>query len=122
MDDKRIEKNRGKEWRAPFCDIFEYQDRFEVLLDMPGVDEKDLDITFQNGILEILGHTSVTDREKFHSARREYLPADFRREFSLSEQNIAVDKINAELKDGELKLVMPKSEKVKPRKIEIKSL
>ena len=120
MDDKRVEK-RNKEWRAPFCDIFEYQDRFEVLLDMPGVDEKDLDITFQNGILEIVGHTSVTERDKFHSARHEYFSGDFKREFSLSEQNIAVDKINAELKDGELKLIMPKSEKVKPRKIEIKS-
>ena len=115
-------KNYEKTWRAPLCDIFEYKDRFEVYLDMPGVEQKNLDITFQNGALSITGHIEKENRGSLKASRKEYIQADFKREFALSEQNVAVDKINAELKNGELKLTLPKSEQVKPRKIEVKSI
>lgn len=123
MSNKQIETTTHEnKWRTPLCDIFEDADKFEVLLDMPGVDKKCLDVTFQNGILSITGHVEKKECSTAEASRREYISTDFRREFSLSDQNIAVDKIKAELKDGELKLTLPKSEKVKPRKIDVKSI
>jgi len=121
MNEKEL-STYDQEWRTPACDILESKENFEILLDMPSVDEKNLDITFQNGTLCIIGHANISDHANMHCARNEYHQGDFKREFSLSEQNIAVDTIKAELKNGILKLTLPKSEKVKPRKIEVKNI
>ncbi len=124
MGDKELTtREREKDWRTPPCDIIEDADAYRVKLDMPGVSEQGLEVTYQNGSLSIIGRVDDQQRmEKFRSGRREYTPHDFRREFAISEQHVDVDKINAELRNGELILTLPKSETVKPRKIEIKAM
>ena len=110
-----------KDWRTPPCDIVEDVESYKVILDMPGVDDKNLEVTYQNGSLSIVGRVSRQERdERFRSARREYAARDFKREFALSEEHVDVDKINAELRNGELILTLPKSETVRPRKIEVR--
>lgn len=123
MSNKELTPNgQNRNWRTPACDICELKDKFEVLLDMPGVTKDELEITYQNGSLYVTGHVKKHDNEQLKSSKREYVAADFRREFTISDQSVAVDKIEAALENGELKLTLPKSENTKPRKIEIKTL
>ena len=123
MNDKQVPtKQREQQWRTPLCDIFEDTDGYHIAMDMPGVEDKNLEITFQNGSLTVAGKVSGSEAAAgFRPARREYAPYDFRREFTIAERNVAVDKITAELRNGELLLRLPKSETVKPRKIEVKT-
>jgi HSP20 family molecular chaperone IbpA len=120
MTETETKKTTEQEWRTPYCDILERKDCFEIILDMPGIKEENLEITFQGGTLNITGKICKCKKEGLEVMKLEYIPVDFKREFTISEQNIAIDKINAELKNGELRIKLPKSENVKPRKIEIK--
>ena len=102
---------------VPPVDIFEVDDGLVVLADLPGVDKDGVDIRVDNGILTILGR--VTNRPIGDSLRNEFMLLDYYRQFELSEQ-VEVGKISAELKNGVLRLHLPKAEAAKPRQIEVK--
>jgi len=91
---------------APRVDVLETDDELVVLADFPGVAPSDLDIRFENGELAVHG-------------RRENGVASYFRNFRINEQ-VAADKIEAELKQGVLTLRLPKVEAVKPRRIAVK--
>lgn len=111
-----------REWRTPPCDIIEEREAYLMMLDMPGVEEKNLEVTYQNGSLSIIGRVSeIAHGNQFRAARREYTINNFKREFAVSEAHVRVDKISAELRNGALILTLPKSETIKPRRIEVKA-
>jgi HSP20 family protein len=87
--------------------------------DLPGVSAEGLEIDFEDLQLTIRG--SVPDRgsgrQFLHS---EYGIGDFHRVFTLSE-TIDPDRISAEIRDGVVKITLPKVEQAKPRRIEVKS-
>jgi HSP20 family protein len=93
---------------APRIDILERDDAVVVHADLPGVSPSDVDVRFENGELSVHGRRSEGRGER----------VNFFRTFTLSEQ-IASDKINAELKHGVLTLNLPKVEAVKPRRIAV---
>lgn len=103
---------------VPRFDIWETEDELVLYGDMPGVKAESLDIQFENNQLVIYGRACPRyEGRKFVHA--EYGIGDFHRSFSIGE-TIDASKIFAELSGGVLTLHLPKSEKVKPRKIEVK--
>jgi HSP20 family protein len=107
-------------WR-PAVDIKEEADRFLITADLPGVDPKNIEITMDNGVLTIKGERqSEASEEKEGFKRVERVSGTFYRRFSLPDTADA-ERIEAKGKDGVLEVVLPKHEKVQPRKIEVKS-
>jgi HSP20 family molecular chaperone IbpA len=102
----------------PAVDIFESEEEITLLADMPGVSGGRVNIDLQEGQLVISGEVEpeTSDQEKYLT--REYEVGRFHRHFSLSDR-IDQDRITATMKDGVLRLILPKAEKAKPRKIEV---
>jgi HSP20 family protein len=108
------------EW-MPAVDIREETDRFVLKADVPGVDPKDIDITMENGALTIRGQRTGEKREERDGYRRvERVSGSFFRRFVLPDTADS-DKISAESRNGVLEVVIPKQEKVQPRRITVKS-
>ena len=113
-----LERTRTATTFIPRCDIIESQDALIIYGDLPGVGPDDLDVQFENGRLMIHGRVAPRhqDREFLYG---EYGIGDYYREFEIFEE-IDPENISAELKNGVLCLRLPKSEAVKPRRIEVK--
>jgi HSP20 family molecular chaperone IbpA len=103
---------------TPAVDIIEHSDDVVLLADMPGVDDKSVDLTLEKSLLTIHGRVEPETRTEHHLVFSEYGTGDYERTFNLSEE-IDREKITATMKDGVLKMVLPKSEKAKTRKIPI---
>lgn len=104
---------------VPRIDIWEGEHELILYGDLPGVSPENLDIRFENRELTIHGkveprHGDVT------FLYGEYGIGDFHRSFTIGEA-IDAEKITAEMHGGVLMLHLPKSEKVKPRRIEVKA-
>lgn len=104
---------------SPRFDIVETAEELTLYGDFPGVRPEDLDIRFENQELVVHGKVQPRqgDERRFE---REYGIGDFYRKFAVSE-SIDPQKISAELKNGVLTLHLPKSEAVKPRKIQVRA-
>jgi HSP20 family protein len=105
---------------TPAVDIFENDSAITVLADMPGVKAQDLKIDLRDSVLTLSGHVSGPDKPARKSVLREYEAGTFFRQFTLSEM-IDQAKIDAKLKDGVLRLELPKLERAKPRQITVKT-
>jgi HSP20 family protein len=101
---------------APVVDIFENDDEILLHADMPGVSKEDVNVNVDNGTLTISGIRNMDF--KGAATWEEFGDVEYQRVFSVP-QSIDVSKVNAELKDGVLRLHLPKSEAAKPRQIEI---
>lgn len=103
----------------PQFDIRETDDELVMYGDMPGVGPEDLDIRFENGELTIFG--KVPPRyENVEFLYSEYGVGNYHRVFAIGE-TIDVEKISAEMSHGVLIVHLPKSEKAKPRRIEVRA-
>ena len=102
-------------------DVAETETAFEVKMDLPGVSAENVDIQIDNNTLTVRGHrsdeTEDTDEER-HFHRVERYSGSFSRSVLLP-NSINEDEAVAEFKDGVLKIVIPKTEDAKPRKIQI---
>ena len=103
---------------APAVDIEESEGELVLWADVPGASEDDLEITLDKGVLTIAAAVPRGDRPSYHLAHREYGVGDYRRVFTLSD-SIDQDGIEASLKNGVLKLTLPKSVPARPRQIQI---
>jgi HSP20 family protein len=131
MADKDLEIEEKKEAQAtgestrnvpvfiPAVDIYESENALTLLADMPGVPIENVDIDLDSDQLTIRGGMSQTE-ETGKVLFREYTAGDYHRQFTLS-SDIDRARIQASMKDGVLKLVLPKAEAAKPRKIAVKS-
>jgi HSP20 family protein len=110
-------------FRTPLANITEEDDAFAITAELPGLDKGDIEITIQDGTLEIKGEVKEEKKEEKEGelVRREYRSSSYYRAFSLPD-NIDENKIDANLEKGILSLKIPKVEPVKPekKKIEIK--
>lgn len=115
-----IETNFGTEEWAPAVDIKETGNDFVIHADLPGVKSDDIEVTAENGVLTIKGERESTkEEEKDNYKRVERFSGSFMRRFTLPE-SADLEKISAKTKDGVLELVIPKAEKNKPKRIDIK--
>ena len=119
-----VHPERARRGRAyvPNADIIENDDEFLVLADVPGVKAGNVDVTYEQGILEI--HAQVEprrDEARTNYLLREYGVGDYYRSFRLGGQ-IDVAGIQAELKNGVLTLHLPKATPAKRKQIEVKAM
>ena len=103
---------------TPDVDIFESDKEITLLADMPGVTTENLSIDLRDDVLTLIGETESDGGETEEPIVIEYGVGKYHRQFTLSEV-IDQAKISAELKDGVLRLVLPKVEKATPRKIAV---
>jgi HSP20 family protein len=104
----------------PHVDIEESENSYAIKADLPGMDKKDVSITVENGTLCISGEKkaeSKREKGKYYHLERSY--GSFSRSFALPD-DIETGKIEAAMNNGVLTLTLPKSEKAKPRSIEVK--
>jgi len=105
---------------TPAVDIFETEKEITLLADMPGVKSADLDIDLRDNMLTLDGDVKAPEGTDEVDVIREYRTGKYYRQFTLS-QLIDQAKIAAELKDGVLRLQIPKVEAATPRRIAVKS-
>ena len=103
----------------PPVDIYEDETGFTLTADLPGVSKERLGVKVNGDNLLIEGDVSVPAPEDMELVYAEILASSYRRSFTLSRE-LDASKIEANLKDGVLKLRIPKAEEARPRKIEIK--
>jgi HSP20 family protein len=102
----------------PAYEIKETKEAWGVTVQLPGVAKDGLEITAEEGQLRILGRRSWKQPEGWTALHRESADAAF--ELALAHDNaIDTDKIAAELRDGVLRISLPKHEAIKPRKISV---
>jgi HSP20 family molecular chaperone IbpA len=114
------ERTRDRLAFVPRADIYETDEAIYVVADMPGVDESSLDITLEKGVLTLNGTVEPEAPEGYSLAYAEYRVGDYTRSFSLSNE-IDQGAIEATLKDGVLRLTLPKVTEAQTRKIAVKA-
>jgi HSP20 family molecular chaperone IbpA len=115
-----VETTRNGRTFMPHVDIYETEHNVVLLADMPGVNEESIDITLEKNILTIAGFSEPQAPEKFEPAYSEYRFGNYKRTFALSDE-VDRDQIEATVNNGVLRLVMPKAEAAKTRKIKVKA-
>ncbi|MDP6556838.1 MAG: Hsp20/alpha crystallin family protein [Pirellulaceae bacterium] len=106
---------------VPSIDLVERENEFEVTVDLPGLKPKQVTVEFKDGALWITGERKEEKEEKdktYHRIERSY--GEFRRVLPLSSA-VKDDEIEAKFTDGVLKVLVPKTEEAKTRRIEVKS-
>lgn len=110
---------------APRVDIIEYDDRFELLCDLPGVDEREIELTMAANVLTLKGEKKapLADNEQKRDRkvyRDEIWYGSFQRTISLP-QGVDTERVTATGKNGVLAVTIPKRDEAKQRRIQIKS-
>jgi HSP20 family protein len=107
---------------VPAVDVHEYADRFELHIDIPGVEPNNVELTLNGGILTLAGQREQkrpdNRREELESLRIERGQGSFYRRFVLPD-TVDGEKVNATGKDGVLTVTVPKQAKAMPRRIQI---
>ena len=116
-----VERPAERRTVPPDVDIIETPERSVLVADLPGCDSQSVDIHVENEVLTIRARRAddaVADHEASYT---EYQGFDFERSFSVSEL-IDTTRIEATVKDGILRVVLPKAEEAKPKKIAVKTI
>ena len=116
----QVERTRSTTVYTPDVDILEKEDGIIVFADMPGADEKSVDITLEKDVLSIYARVEPEVPEKHQLLHAEYGMGDYQRSFTISNE-IDRDRIEARVKNGVLRLVLPKAPAAKTRKIAIQA-
>ena len=105
-------------WTPP-VDVFEDENGFVIKIEAPEVKREDINVTLDRNVLTISGERRLENEEKrdsYHRIERSY--GKFFRSFTLS-PNANLEAVNAEFKDGVLRLSIPKKEETKPKQIQV---
>ena len=104
---------------SPAVDIYETEGEIVVKAELPGMDRKDIALNLENNVLTLRGERRFekeTKEENYHRIERSY--GGFSRAFSIP-ATVDEEKIQADYKDGVLKILLPKKEQAKPKQIQI---
>lgn len=104
----------------PAADVIEKPDAIHLLIDLPGVDQKGLEVTIEEHTLRIRGKSAVTETRADAALHREFEPTDFERSFRLT-TDLDEARISASLRNGLLRVTLPKAAKAKPRQIAVQT-
>ncbi len=118
--EETAERTREGRVFIPRSDIYELDDQIVIVADLPGVDEKSVDITLEKNILTINALVDPLVPQGYTLAYSEYETGDYQRSFRLSNE-IDRENIQASLKDGVLRLYLPKAKEAQLRKISVKA-
>jgi HSP20 family molecular chaperone IbpA len=112
------EKTVPGRFYVPYSDIYETDEALTVLMEMPGVERKDVSIAVENNVLRVDGKIDFTKYEGMEPVYTEFNVGHYTRSFALSGK-IDREKISAQLEDGVLVLTLPKAKEAQPRRIAI---
>ncbi len=104
---------------APRADIFETDTAFVILADMPGVGPDGVEVVADSHTLSVRGTVSRSPANA-EVEHREFELADYHRAFTLTE-DLDTDRISGTLRDGVLRVEIPKSERMQPKKIPVRA-
>jgi HSP20 family protein len=119
FDDRAYLTGESVGW-TPSCDIYEDAEGVTLRFELAGVEPKDVDVRFENGVLTVRGERKLESDEKranYHRIERSY--GTFTRSFSLP-GTLDPERIKAETKNGVLSITLPKKAEAKPRAIQVK--
>jgi HSP20 family molecular chaperone IbpA len=107
--------------RAPSADVMEDQNEIRLMLELPGMRADDVEVSMENNILTISGEKKEERQEenqerRWHLSERRY--GRFSRSFVLP-RDVEQDRIQANFENGVLSVTIPKSEKARPRRIQV---
>jgi HSP20 family molecular chaperone IbpA len=105
---------------SPRTDVFETKDAIVVVADMPGVEEKNLEIVLERNVLTLRGKAEFEAPKEYNLLFSEYADGDYERSFVLSD-GVDRDGIDASLKHGVLRLRLPKIREAQARRITVKT-
>jgi HSP20 family protein len=114
------ERTRARKAYVPRADIFETNEAIVVVADMPGVDQNSLDITVEKNVLSINGFVEPVHPDNYSLVYAEYEEGDYQRRFTLSNE-VDQDNIQATVKNGVLRLHLPKTGPAQAKKISVKA-
>jgi HSP20 family protein len=113
-----VERTKPRKVLKPDVDIIERKNNTVLTADLPGVDEHSVDITLENNVLIIKGTVEQKIPTGYRLAYGEYEVGDYERAFTLSDE-VDKERIQASVKNGILRLVLPKSAAAMTRKIAV---
>ena len=121
IDEKRNweEALERESWAAPMVDIYETNDDYFLIANMPGVSKEDVKVKLEDGDLVIMGRVNFLGELRRKYLMKEIDSSNYFRKFKISD-SVDKDKIDAKLENGRLLVYLPKLERVKPKTIEIK--
>lgn len=114
----KVETTKARRVYTPAVDIVDKKDHILLIADMPGVDEKHVDITLEKDELTIYGTVEAQLPQNHRLAVAEYGIGDYRRVFIVP-NDIDREKIQASMKNGVLRVILPKLDTAKTRKIAV---
>lgn len=115
---EKTERIRDRRVYLPRTDIYETQDGLVLVMDVPGVDEKSVEVTLEKNVLTISAYPAYPAYAGYSLAYAEYGEGDFQRSFKLSDE-IDRTKIEAKVKNGVLYLNLAKAIAEQPHKISV---
>lgn len=107
-------------WFSPTCNLAESESEYEVTLDLPGLKPEDFNVELRHGELWITGERKLEEEQQgktWHRVERQY--GQFKKMIRLGE-DVDPEGIDAQYRDGVLRITVPKTEVSKPRKIAVK--
>ncbi len=113
-----IDEIQNQPYKAPLVNITEDENSFFIIADLPGVRKDNVELKIEENSLSIIGKVDFDKNAKSKFILREKRTGNYLRSFKLGD-SIDQEKIEATLENGQLLLMLPKKESVKPRSIEI---
>ena len=111
---------RAQRTVRPRTDLFETQDAWLLVVDLPGTDESGIDVSVEKSVLTIKADPEHVHPEGFDYVHTEFLPRRFERSFRLPE-GVDITGVDANVKNGVLRLTVPKSSEARPQQIAVKA-
>lgn len=117
-DRKNVESTRGYFYITPDCDIYETDEGYKIIFEIPGIEKNDINLKVEKDVLALTAECSKQPVEGHNCLREEMLFSGYQRSFNL---NNVVDtgQIQADYKGGVLTLTLPKKEEKKTKEIKV---
>lgn len=112
------EKTVPGHYYIPYADIHETDEALTVVMEVPGVERKDITVALENNVLRVDGQIDFSKYDGLEPVYTEYNVGHYTRSFTLSNK-IDQEQISAQLEDGVLTLTLPKAKEAQPRRISI---
>ena len=115
---EREERTVPGRFYVPQADVYETEEALTVVMEMPGVDRKDVEVELKEGVLRVEGRIDFSKYGGMEPVYTEYNVGHYGRSFTLSDR-VDQERIAAQLEDGVLTLTLPKTAEARPRRIAI---
>ena len=115
---EREERTVPGRFYVPQADVYETEEALTVVMEMPGVDRKDVGVELKEGVLRVEGRIDFSKYSGMEPVYTEYNVGHYGRSFTLSDR-VDQERIAAQLEDGVLTLTLPKTAEARPRRIAI---